>query len=75
MIFQQNTATIRNTKKTRKWFQQKKLPLVKWPSRSPDLNPIEKLWEVLSRAVYKNGKQYNNIEELENVIKYKWGKN
>lgn len=41
---------------------------MKWPSRSPNLNLIENLWGILSRAVYKNSKQYNNIKELENAI-------
>ena len=47
---------------------------MKWPARSPDPNPIENLWGILSRAVYKNGKQYNNIKELEKAIRVEWSK-
>lgn len=43
---------------------------MKWLSRSPDLNPIENLWGILSHAIYKNGKQYNNIKKLKKAIKY-----
>lgn len=74
VIFQQDNAPIHNTKKTKKWLRQKDLPLMTWPARSPDLNPIENLWGILSRAVYKNNKQYNNVKELENAIRQEWQK-
>ncbi|VDO90404.1 unnamed protein product [Heligmosomoides polygyrus] len=35
-----------------------------WPAGSPDLNPIENLWEIIVRQIYSNGKQLNNVEEL-----------
>jgi transposase len=31
---------------------------MKLPALSPDLNPIENVWRVLAREVYKEGKQY-----------------
>ncbi|CAK9801712.1 Transposable element Tc3 transposase [Anthophora plagiata] len=43
-----------------------------WPSKSPDLNPIENLWGILARKVYTNGKQYSNTMELKNGIKEAW---
>lgn len=33
-----------------------------WPTKSPDLNPIEILWGVLARQVYGGGKQYTTVQ-------------
>ena len=35
-----------------------------WPSLTPDLNPIENLWGLLTRKVYINGRQFRTKEEL-----------
>ncbi|DAZ93197.1 TPA: hypothetical protein N0F65_011738 [Lagenidium giganteum] len=36
------------------------------------MNPIENAWGVLARAVYKNGKQCETIEELQRAIVREW---
>lgn len=38
LVFQQNKHTV---KVARKWFQHNKVNVLKWPSSSPDINPIE----------------------------------
>ena len=43
-----------------------------WPSRSPDLNPIENIWADLARRVYENGRQFNSINDLKNAIDECW---
>uniref|UniRef100_A0A8R1HXN4 Tc1-like transposase DDE domain-containing protein n=1 Tax=Caenorhabditis japonica TaxID=281687 RepID=A0A8R1HXN4_CAEJA len=35
---------------------------------SPDLNPIENLYGILARRVYKNGIQYNTVQDLKAVL-------
>ena len=33
-------------------------------ANSPDINIMENLWGILVREVYKNGKQFSNVEDL-----------
>ncbi len=47
---------------------------MKWPARSPDLNTIEKLWEILVCRVYANGRPFNNVRDLEKTIREEWSK-
>lgn len=50
------------------------LHLTKWPLCFLDVNPVENLRGILSRAVHKNGKEYKNIRDLENSIRQEWAK-
>ena len=48
------------------------IPLLDWPARSPDLNPIENLWGILTQNVFKNGQQYQSVLELKIEIERQW---
>ncbi|KAG1705289.1 hypothetical protein DVH05_028532 [Phytophthora capsici] len=70
--FQHDNASI-HTARVAKWYlKDQGVRVMWWPAKSPDLNPIENLWGILSRAVYVNGKQYDTKEELVAAIKKAW---
>lgn len=50
-IFQQDNASIHASTSTSEWCRRKNLRLLPWPSKSPDLNPIENLGGMLTRIV------------------------
>lgn len=50
----------------RKGFRENKI--MTWPPSSPDLNPIENLWAIVKKELYKGGKQYKSKSELWDAI-------
>ena len=52
------------------WLKQKGIQSLPWPSFSPDLNPIESLWDELERRVKKH--QPKNLQELELQLTQEW---
>lgn len=70
--FQHDNAPIHASHATKKWLSEQSINVLPWPSRSPDLNPIENLWGILARAVYRNGRQFICVEDLKNAVKRAW---
>jgi len=67
-------VSIHSSRFTKTFLKEKKIQLLGWPSKSPDVNPIENLWGSLVRVVYENGKQYDNVTKLKEAILKAWDK-
>ena len=71
-MYKEILVTKHTTKLTKKWFENNGISTLNWPSQSPDLNPIENLWNTLKVKVHKQNPQ--NIKRLEELGKEEWGK-
>ena len=56
------------------WKEDNLLSCLPWPAQSPDLNPIEHLWDVLERKVRSRWPLPKNKKELVNVLQEEWSK-
>ena len=71
-VFQQDNAPIHTARATMDYFHAMGIKVLTWPARSPDINPIENAWGWLSHEVYKDGKQYDSVEELKKAVLKCW---
>lgn len=48
------------------------IPVLEWPAVSPDMNCIENLWALLSRAVRQHQPKPKNHDELFDILLNEW---
>jgi len=73
-IFQEDNAPCHTAQIAKKWKNDNDIISLPWPAQSPDLNPIENLWDELKRRLRKNEYKAKNKAELFNLIKEEWYK-
>ncbi|ORD93651.1 TC3A [Enterospora canceri] len=54
------------------WFDENGIVVLEWPTCSPDCNPIEDLWSILSKEIYKEGKMFKIKKDLKQGIRDVW---
>ena len=72
VYFQQDNASCHNAKHTNDWFYDMIVPVLEWPAKSPDLNPIENAWSVLVPDLYANNRQFMDVDHLKEAFTLSW---
>ena len=74
--FQQDNAPCHKAQIISDWFLEhdNEFTLLKWPPQSPDLNPIEQLWDVVEWEIRIMDVQPTNLQQLRDAIMSIWTK-
>ena len=71
-IFMDDNATCHRSFVTNAFKTQADIRTLKWPARSPDLNPIENVWSLLKRRVRRSIRSGDDLSRLEALLRQEW---
>uniref|UniRef100_A0AAR2M1S6 Tc1-like transposase DDE domain-containing protein n=1 Tax=Pygocentrus nattereri TaxID=42514 RepID=A0AAR2M1S6_PYGNA len=54
------------------FLQDEGIEAMDWPARSPDLNPIEHIWDIMSRSIHQRHVAPQTVQELADAIVQVW---
>ena len=74
ILFQQDNDPKHTCKKAQEWFKNHGFTLLQWPAQSPDLNPIEHLWEHVKRRLGGYELPPGGMLELWERVEAEWDK-
>ena len=71
-ILQQDNARPHTAPATTQFLMANNVNVMEWPSMSPDLSPIEHIWEELDRRVRARPYQPTNLPQLQATFLQEW---
>ena len=72
IIFQQDNDPKHICKKVKEWLEEQDFRIMVWPAQSPDLNPIEHLWDWLKRRLAELENPPKGIHDLWDRVQVEW---
>ena len=70
-ILQQDNARPHTARATAAFLQANNIPVLPWPSLSPDMAPIEHAWDELGRRVTR-GRPVHTVADLRRALVQEW---
>lgn len=70
-ILQHDNARCHSARHTRNILEANNINTIEWPAKSPDLSPIEHMWDYLGRKV-RNRNDVNDVADLERALHEEW---
>lgn len=69
-IYQQDNDPKHTSVVVKNWFHEHQVTVLDWPPQSPDLNPIENLWEIIDQKI--NRDDIRTKDQLFDQLKKAW---
>ena len=71
-FFQNDNARCRMARVCQDFLNQNHICVLPWPALSPDLSPIEHLWDELGRHVHHHQNPPETLQELHDALVHEW---
>jgi len=71
-IFQDDNASVHRAKVVIEWKEDNLIGSLPWPAQSPDLNPIEHVWDYLERRVRGRNSTPKSTADLVSALREEW---
>jgi hypothetical protein len=71
-LFQQDNARPHTARVAMDYLDQNNINVLTWPSKSPDLNPIEHLWDELDKRVRQRQPPTQTLNQLRQMFQQEW---
>ena len=73
-LFQHDCAPVHKARSITTWMREFGVDELDWPGQSPDLNPIEHLWDELERRLRARPSRPTSVCDLTNALLEEWSK-
>lgn len=70
--FQQDNARPHSARVSQDFLQANGVTVMNWPALSPDMAPIEHLWDEIGRRIKRRPQQPRTVTELQNALEAEW---
>ena len=71
-VYMDDNARPHRSRAVTAYLQSEAVTSVPWPAMSPDLNPIEHIWDMLGRRIHAREPPVQNICQLEAALHREW---
>ncbi len=71
-MFMDDNARPHRARIVQHFLQQEAVQTIPWPAVSPDMNPIEHVWDFIGRKINQHNPKCQNVDELRTAILQEW---